>query len=218
MGYPFTSITRHGLRTAGFFALSILAACGRSSEPATHATVVAAGGTLAATEQCVLYEQAGPIDQSLINASGAGDVDRVKQLIEKGASVNGSGMLKRTPLFAAAFCDQPSVIGLLMGAGANLDALDIHGMTPLHAAVTSGSMNAVRVLATSGAKIDRQDFAGRTPLHLAAATNDLVLVEALLKFRPNTRLRDKDGLDPPALAQRNGHPDIAAVVRRARTQ
>ena len=89
--------------------LGILNACGMSdSTQAPVASVHIQTGTCQ-----VLHSYAtgtlNKTDEELFSASESGDVQRIEQSIAAGANVNASGYLNRTPLFAAAFCDQPEV-------------------------------------------------------------------------------------------------------------
>jgi ankyrin repeat protein len=64
-------------------------------------------------------------DDELLSAAVAGDAGAAARAIEQGANVNASGALKRTPLFAAAFCDRPEVVKLLLEKGGKHDIADM---------------------------------------------------------------------------------------------
>jgi hypothetical protein len=200
------------LGIASFFVVALLAAC----KPSDSTNVPVVAGVPANSSACVtpaLYA-AGTIsknDGELFSATVAGDVARVMQAIDAGANVNVTGSLKRTPLFAAAFCDRPGVAMALIEKGGHVDDKDADGMSPLHAAVIVGGIDTAKVLIAKGGDINIKDGAGHTPLHLAAATNQTPMVQMLLEKGANAMTRDKNGMNAASLALENGHkvPSIA---------
>jgi len=105
----------------------------------------------------------------LLKASSAGDLERVKDLLDEGAEarvMNNEGM---TPLHWAAHEGRANVIEELFHAGADLNAQDKDGMTPLHWASSKGRTEAVNLLLDLGAEINAADKRGETALHLAAS-------------------------------------------------
>lgn len=153
-------------------------------------------------------------DEELFAASAAGDLRAAAEAIEQGANVNAVGMLKRTPLFVAAFCDRPPLVEMLLEKGARPELADVSGMPPLHAAVVVGAAEAARILIAGGADINGRDPTGRTALHLAAATNQMPLVELLLASKANAAARDKNSKTAEALARDNGHSTAADAIRK----
>jgi len=203
---------------AGLCAIGLLAACGRP-DPAQAPSVVAPQ----TSSTCVLPRMApnagfSQRDDELISAAVAGDAGAAAQAIEQGANVNASGALKRTPLFAAAFCDRPDVVKLLLAKGGKHDVADVNGMLPLHAAVVVGGTETVKALLANGANVNGKDAAGRTALHVAAATNQMSMVELLLAGKANSTLRDTRGMTAAALAADNGHSTAASAIKQWQSQ
>lgn len=121
------------------------------------------------------------IDQTLMDAVTAGDVDAVRVALDEGASVHGRGADGETPLFIAA---SPEMAQLLLNAGASVHARNAYGMTPLHDASILGRVEIVQLLLDAGAAVYAQDSHGRTPLdwlensplgHLAPKANDAII-------------------------------------------
>lgn len=154
-------------------------------------------------------------DEQLFAATAAGDLRGATVAIEQGANVNATGMLKRTPLFVAAFCDRPPLVRMLLEKGTKHEIPDVSGMLPLHAAVVLGANETARMLIAGGVNIDGRDSAGRTALHLAAATDQIPLVELLLAGKADAAARDKNGKTAEALAKNNGHSTAAETIRKA---
>jgi len=201
-------------RVAVLCAIGLLAACGKP-EPAQ----TAAGAAQQAPSPCVLPHLApnaefNANDKQLFAAVASGDLRAAAQALEAGANINATGALKRTPLFAAAFCDRPAMVSLLLENGAKHDVADANDMLPLHAAVVVGGVETARVLLANGANVNGKDAAGRTALHLAAATDQMPMVELLLAAKANTALRDKLAMTAAALAADNGHSKTASAIKQ----
>jgi len=201
---------------AGLCVLGLLAACGK---PETASSVAAQQ----IQNPCALpriapnaeYSQS---DDRLFSAVVAGDLRAAAEALEQGANVNAAGALKRTALFAAAFCDRPTLVKLLLEQGGKHDLADANGMLPLHAGVVVGGLETARTLLANGANINGKDAAGRTALHLAAATNQMPMVDLLLAGKINSTLRDRHGMTAAGLAADNGHAEVAAAIRKWQSQ
>ena len=100
----------------------------------------------------------------LMMAALKGDLDIVRQLIDRGADVNKPGW---TPLHYAATGGNVEVIRVLLDAHAYIDAESPNGTTPLMMAARYGSEDGVKVLLEAGAdpvlrnqvRMTAQDFA-----------------------------------------------------------
>ena len=200
----------------GAAALSLLTGCGEHgfmSIP-TNSSKLAEAKTDSITPCFFAGRGLDENDMRLFAATGAGDITQVEQLIAAGANINAADSLKRTPLFAAVFCNHPQSINLLIDKGSDMNARDFSGMSPLHAAVAVGAMDAAKALIAKGANLDIQNTAGRTPLHLAAATNQIAMVELLLEHGANAQARDKNGNAAAFLASDNGHASVSAALKK----
>jgi ankyrin repeat protein len=196
---------------AGLCAIGLLAACGKpETAPSVAAQQIQNPCALPRIAPNAEFSQS---DDQLFSAVVVGDVRAAAEAIEQGANVNAIGAMKRTPLFAAAFCDRPELMKLLLEKGGKHDVIDSNGMPPLHAAVLVGGAETAKALLANGANINGKDASGRTALHLAAATNQMPMVELLLAGKPNTTVRDKHGVTAAALAADNGHSTVAAAIR-----
>ena len=203
---------------AGVAAVVLLTACGDHGAAESSASRGSAAGPGAKANSATQYFfAAGKMrdsDAKLFAAAGTGDVGQVEQAIAAGGNVNATDTLSRTPLFAAAFCNHPQIATLLVEKGGEVDAKDWNGITPLHATIIAGGEETAKALIAKGANINSLNASSRTPLHLAAATDQAALVELLLAHGANPQLRDKDGLTAAALAAANGHPKVAAAIKK----
>ncbi|XP_035682106.1 poly [ADP-ribose] polymerase tankyrase-1-like isoform X2 [Branchiostoma floridae] len=109
---------------------------------------------------------------ALLNAVTRGDLDMMKLLLRKGASVNKrmNEVDEFTPLHLAAHQGKTEVVELLVYHGATLDVLDSLDNTPLMAAAYNNHVDTVRRLIELGARPDLTDgyVAVRKDLKLCA--------------------------------------------------
>lgn len=203
---------------AGLCVIALLAACGKTDPAQTPAAAAQQAPSACLIPHLAPNAEFSQNDAALFSAAAAGDAGAAQQALEQGADVNASGALKRTPLFASAFCDRPELVRLLLEKGARHDIADANGMLPLHAAVVVASTQAAEVLIANGANVNGRDAAGRTALHVAAATNQMPMVGLLLAGKANTTLRDAHGMTAAALATDNGHSLAAAAIKQWQLQ
>jgi len=194
------------------FAISLLAACEKLDSNKVQAPVVQQSSNPCLVAHSYVAGESSKNDEELFSAAAAGDVRRVEQSIADGANVDAIGALKRTPLFAAAFCDRPAVATLLIDKGSQVNLKDANGMSSLHAAVIMGGADTAKVLVGKGADINIRDATGRTPLHVAAATDQTSMLELLLERGANAVARDRGGLTAASLALENGHAKPGAII------
>ncbi len=182
---------------------------------------------------------AGP-DLDRYEAAIVGDEDRLRTLLDEAdgeravereaaalAGTNGAEPIPEpvdersadgfTALHLAAFFGRAEVVRLLLARGANpnLWATGSLYVQPLHSAVAGGHEEAARLLIEGGAEINSPQRHGYTPL-MGAAQNGLATTVALLLERgADPKARNDDVLTAAELADRAGHPEVAATIRAA---
>ena len=133
-------------------------------------------------------------------------------LIEAHADVNAKDGAGQTPLMeAAAYCRDESV-SLLIRSGANLR--DPSSATALFWSAQSGCEETVKRLIAAGMSVHDKQELGWTPLMAACERGHLKVVQTLLNAGADRSLSNADGKTALALAQDNGHSDIAAVLQQ----
>lgn len=153
---------------------------------------------------------------SVFEAAALGRLDVVRDLV----SIT-PGLLRTfshdgwTLLHLAVFFGHTPLSGFLIGHGADLDAVSRNPManTPLHSAVAGRRIAASKLLLEAGAAVNAQ-AQNLTPLHLAAHAGHGQLVELLLAFGADTKVRDAQGHTAAALATDQGHSVIADYIRK----
>jgi ankyrin repeat protein len=146
------------------------------------------------------FQRGGPHDEDLVQASTRGDLDKVKELIRKGATADAIvGERDTTPLYCAAKYGHLNVVEYLIEDGADIFARRRHsGTTPLHIAAEAGYTAVVNALLNaSPSSMCERDADGMTPLHRAVKNHKVATVEYLLtKSVTPLSCKDRSGSTP----------------------
>jgi ankyrin repeat protein len=153
----------------------------------------------------------------LNEAAAAGDLARVKQLIDadpslaKGFSPDGFPLLA----LAAAFGNS-EVAKYLHAKGGDVNAVSINGSgyTALTGAVTSGHTEIVNWLLENGAEPNYRYANGYTPLLSAAANGHLEILKALLVHGADINAKTDDGKNAISFAIERKHATVEAFLRQ----
>uniref|UniRef100_UPI0037E708C4 cyclin-dependent kinase 4 inhibitor C n=1 Tax=Semicossyphus pulcher TaxID=241346 RepID=UPI0037E708C4 len=139
----------------------------------------------------------------LCNASASGNFQKVKDLLDKGADVNGLNAFLRTPLQVVMLGNADLVETLLL-AGAHPNVPDwVLNLTVTHDAAREGFVDSVRVLLDHGADPNLVDGEGNLPLHLAAKEGHLQVIQLLIERTANPRTTNDEGKTAAGLALEN---------------
>jgi Ankyrin repeats (3 copies) len=152
----------------------------------------------------------GPREEALLDAVLLGNPEKVKQLLDQGASPEAKNQENdRTALFFAAEKGNAEIVRLLLDHGANLNAVEKeHRERPLGAAARRGHPEVVRLLL---AKDDSPSAPATVALNAVYQNNPAVL-EAAIATR---RLTPEDLSLALELAERQGSSEVAAHLRQA---
>lgn len=94
-------------------------------------------------------------------------IDKVQDLISKGANVNAENLYKRTALIIASRFANLDKVKLLVDNGANVHAKDFYKRTTLIEACYGGKLDKVKYLVEQGVDINHKDSYGATALRIA---------------------------------------------------
>ena len=115
----------------------------------------------------MLFHAAGSLwaddGAELIAAAKAGNVPRVKALLDRGANVNAKDEDGLTALYCSAAEGHRDVAELLISRGADVNARSKDGFTALHVAAYEKHKAVVELLLSKGADISLRNDAGYTP-------------------------------------------------------
>jgi ankyrin repeat protein len=131
------------------------------------------------TEPQLMVELTGLGETPLHYLTVENQVEAVRLLVEKGASVNTLNECGETPLSAAASLGYEELVGFLLESGAKL-SLPGQREPTLHEATRGGNAVTVRRLLQARAHPNETNDLDETPLHIAAETDDRVEVLRVL--------------------------------------
>ena len=183
----------------------------------------------------------GSSEPGLLSAAKEGDVEKVQELLSKGANPNAKNKEGSTALhlvglsLAAADAlltaasrmglyqrrdtatqpgDLPVMASLLVEHGADVNAQANDGWTPLHSASSRGFSEVARVLLEHGADVNAQANDGGTPLHLAAHSGQAEVAAVLLDRGADVNARDRKRRTPLKLARIKRRDAVADLLRK----
>ncbi len=152
----------------------------------------------------------------LHEAAAAGQLGRVKQLVQANSALAKSYSPDGFPVFglAAVFGHQDVAEYLLqMGADVNAAATNGTGYTALTGAVASGHKDLTAWLLTKGANANYRYGPGYSPLLTAAANGHHEIVRTLLEHGADLQVKTDDGQNALSLAEGRGHKEVADFLR-----
>jgi Ankyrin repeats (3 copies)/Ankyrin repeats (many copies) len=154
--------------------------------------------------------------QNLILAAAGGDLQRVKNLLEKGANVNEKDTDGRTPLLLATAKGHYLVVKFLLDNGANVNArFSNPPFTALVIAIKQGHRDIAELLLDRGADINDRVL-GLTPLMTAALFRQQDIVKLLLAKGADVHATIANGATAIDAAKHNHHTEIAELLESAR--
>lgn len=155
----------------------------------------------------------------LNDAVSAGDLDKVRSLLQQGEKANGkdANYDDITPLFLAVEGGNVAITRLLIQYGAKVNARDKQKRTPLMFVDEDASPALIAALIEAGAKVNVHDDSGKTPLIAAAESSSVEVVNALIDAGAALDEADDEGLTPlmKAVERENTEAVDALIVAGA---
>jgi ankyrin repeat protein len=151
---------------------------------------------------------------SMHQAALEGDGAVIMELLSKGADVNKTDEDGRTAIMYAAYNGHTGLVNILLENKAFLDIKDVAGRTALMFAASGPFPETVKLLLDHQAEPNAVDFDEHfTALMFAASEGHLASVKILLDYKADPFMKDKDGDTALTFAQKNGHTEVAALLR-----
>lgn len=110
--------------------------------------------------------------ESIIQASGRGHIDRVRECLDWGVDVNLKDKNQWAALHAAAHSGHLAIVKLLVSRGADIHAEANVKRTALYLAVMNNNYQVVHYLKSNGAAVNKADASGQLPF-ARAKTNQM---------------------------------------------
>jgi quinoprotein dehydrogenase-associated probable ABC transporter substrate-binding protein len=126
-------------------------------------------------------EEGADLEAELGNATLAGDPDRIRFLVERGADLNERDNQGYAPLHTAARHRDVETVKLLVELGADLNVKDKDGFTAIFHATMRDHEETVRALARAGADMEVRSVEDATPLAVAIAEDHYAAAIALVE-------------------------------------
>jgi hypothetical protein len=160
-----------------------------------------------------IHDYRDEMNDGLHNCAAAGDLERIKQLVEGGANIDELDTDGQTALSWACYEGYYDIVVYLAEHGANVAFADSSGTTALHLACTEGNLPTVKFLLEHGANITERDSEGMTALLCAARNGSLQVVQHLLSSEGGASITETDNAGNTALLLAAGisincHPAI----------
>jgi ankyrin repeat protein len=147
---------------------------------------------------------------AICHAASAGDIDTVRLLVDKGATIDGS-RCEKTILLGAACKNQLELLQLLLDNRADPNAVDNSSSTALQTAARCGSTEAVCLLLDRGADPNvRSGHDEGTALQAAAYHGSVEIVRLLLERGADVNASDKRG--ETALMNAVQYPELVRIL------
>ena len=162
------------------------------------------------------------LDEQLLTAAYANDVDEASRLIEAGADVNAKDETVQSAYLIATseVGDDPRLLELTLANGADVASLDSYDGTGLIRAADRGYTTIVSRLLETDVDVDHVNRLGWTALLEAiilgggdAAHTDVVRL--LVEAGADLTIADGQGVTPLAHAEQSGYEEMAEILRSA---
>lgn len=150
-------------------------------------------------------------EQALSMAARRGDLDRLRELIDQGADVQGMDANYEFPLQLATRWGHTEAMSLLLDAGASPNANYEH-WTMLHEASANGCEDAVELLLSRGAVVNVLDDQLRTALTLCVPVGSTKVARALIKHGAEVQVSWLHGTWLLQWACEEGDPELVKMI------
>ena len=162
------------------------------------------------------------LDQELIVAAYANDVDEAERLIQAGADVNAKDETVQSAYLIATseVGDDPRLLELTLANGADVGSLDSYNGAGLIRAADRGYTAIVARLLETDVEVDHVNRLGWTALLEAIILGGgdaahVEVVRLLVEAGADVNLGDGQGVTPLEHAEQSGYDEIVAILREA---
>lgn len=155
-----------------------------------------------------------PAPGALITAAKDGDMQAVKELLQRGAAVDERDEQDNTPLTEAARAGCVQIMRVLIDKGADINHKNKDGNSAILWCACLNHPDGVSLMIEKGADLNTQNIPGKnTPLILAASYGYADIVRLLIDNGANLDLQDSSGDTAQTCAESRGQAETAEILR-----
>lgn len=155
------------------------------------------------------------LEENLRSAAMEGNMTTIEYLLSRNVNVKATDTDGRTAMMLAAFNGHTGIVKALLDRGSPVDTRDNAGRTALIYASTGPYPETVKFLLSRNADPNIADSEDKfTAIMFAASEGQIEVVRVLLANKADPLLKDKDNDNAETFARRNGHNEIAALLKR----
>ncbi|XP_037025353.1 protein VAPYRIN-like [Bradysia coprophila] len=147
------------------FRICVLTCCilaGANVVPSDEALIATTG-----TPTTTISPEQIKLDEDLIAKARRGNLNAVKNLIERGANIKATDYAQWTALHVSAFWGRLEVVKYLVEYGADIEARSDQGDTALQLAAGGAQFHVIKYLVEHGADVNTRDEDGNSPLDMS---------------------------------------------------
>jgi hypothetical protein len=156
--------------------------------------------------------------EALLQAALAGDTDRVKAMLHKGAATHAHAKHHESEEHTPSHHHPHNPHHHHTHLGVGVNDTDSEGYTALSCASEMGHVAVVDMLITAGAAVDHADAVGATPLYIAAQEGRLDVVKALLQAGATVDQATTGGRTPLLIASEEGRTEVVKTLIKAKAK
>ena len=159
----------------------------------------------------------GNLSTTLRTAARTGNLEFLKQMINKGADVNTNNYGDKTALMLATENGNLEAVKLLINAGADVNDVNVDdygGKTALILATENGNLDAVKLLINAGADVNESGYKTISPLMASTQNGHITVVRLLISAGANVNMLC-NGYAALYWAARNDHSECLSALLEA---
>ncbi|KAM9311933.1 ankyrin repeat and death domain-containing protein 1A [Gastrophryne carolinensis] len=153
-------------------------------------------------------------EQEFHIAAKSNNIEKMKQLIQRGVDVRAKNSVDRTALHWAAGAGKEQAVKLLLEHDMPVDEEDCFGMNALLLGAWFGHLKVIQILVNAGAKLTSENKNGLNLLHCAAQRGHIKVLEFIMEDLEDVKVDKMDKLGRTAfhLAAEHGKMEVVEFL------